>query len=77
MEWLSRVLRRRDGHLNTRLTLAELSRVTGIKRITLYMAVRDGRLWATQSGHIWLSTLRAVKEAQDAGRLKVPEGEGE
>jgi len=65
MNWFKRLLNR-----NNLIPLSELSAETGIKKMTLYMAVRMDRLEATWNGHIWLSSVAAVQRAQDAGRLR-------
>jgi len=65
MNWFKRLLNR-----NNLIPLSELSAETGIKKMTLYMAVRMDRLEATWDGHIWLSSVSAVERAVAAGRLR-------
>jgi len=69
MSWLHRLLRR-DGDLHRLVTLAELSELTGVKYITLYRAIREGRLKAVQSGSIWLCSVQAVERAQAEGKIR-------
>ncbi len=42
-------------------TLTRLSKITGIKRDTLFKAANQGRLMARKSGLTWLSTVTAVE----------------
>jgi hypothetical protein len=51
-------------------TLPELARLTGIPYDTLVKAAREGRLDARKSNGVWLSTLEAIAEAKQAGRIR-------
>lgn len=65
MNWLKRLLKS-----NNLMTLNKLSQETGIKYMTLYMAVRMNRLEATWDGHVWLSSVEAVERAVREGKLQ-------
>jgi len=51
-------------------TLAELSKLTGIKHITLKVAAWRGNLEAKKSGGIWLSSQAAIAAAIKAGKIR-------
>lgn len=65
MNWLKRLLNR-----DNLIPLSDLSAETGIKHMTLYMAIRMNRLEADWDGHIWLSSVDAVERAIESGRLR-------
>jgi excisionase family DNA binding protein len=69
ISWIKNLIKG-NGNLQNLVTLSELSEQTGIKYMTLYMAIRTGRLDAVQSGHTWLSSVDAVNRAIEEGRLK-------
>jgi len=52
------------------MTLAALAEHTGHSLSALRMAVFDRRLDAKKSGHIWLSTPKAVEKAVAAKKLR-------
>lgn len=59
-----------SGSLKNLVTLSELSDLTKIKKMTLYMAIRMGRLDATWDGHVWLSSVKAVEQAVREGKMQ-------
>jgi len=67
LEWLKKFVKHRGDGL---VTLSELSDKTGIKYMTLYMAIRTGRLHAVQSGHVWLSSVEAVNDSIAEGKIR-------
>lgn len=69
MELLRRLFGR-NGDLNKLMTLRELSEKSGVLYITLYVAAREGRLRAFQSGHIWLSSLKDLEDARRNGKIR-------
>ena len=69
MNWLKRLVKG-NGHLKNPVTLGQLSKETGIKYMTLYMAVRMGRLDAIWNGRLWLSSVEAVQKAVSEGKMQ-------
>ena len=76
MKWLQRFFKQDNGddqagsQTEVQMTLRELSAETDIKYITLYRAIREDRLDATQSGSIWLSSVEAVNRAIAEGKIR-------
>lgn len=51
-------------------TLAELADEMGLSYDSIAKAAREGRIQAHQSGATWLSTIKAVERAIEAGHLR-------
>jgi hypothetical protein len=51
-------------------TIRELCEMTGLPLATLRRAVFDGRVEATKSGSIWLTSQHAIAVALDAKRIR-------
>ena len=69
MNWFTRLLGKRNDP-DEYMTLAALAEHTSISLGAIRMAVFDKRLDAKKSGHIWLSTVAAVEELVETGRLR-------
>ena len=52
------------------MLLSQLAKETGINYHTLRKAALDGRLTAAKQGRFWLSTVRDVQRAVDAGEIR-------
>lgn len=80
MNWFKRLFKRKGrGDLwytprKNLIPLSDLSKVTGIKYMTLYMAIRMDRLDAAWDGRVWFSSVDAVEQAIKAGKLRRKDG---
>jgi excisionase family DNA binding protein len=52
------------------MTITEAAEYVGLAYSTLAQAAREGRVDAWRSGATWLTTVEALEEALEAGRIR-------